>query len=299
MGRHRRSTAAGRAEAAAHSADAHEPSAGGHRHRRRPAYVRTGLLGVSAAVAVGAIAVTAGVLPGGDTHTVGGAGSDQVRPAGTPSGLKTLGGSDATTDGAATSPTASPSRSSASGEPSTSPHRESAKPSAPAAEKHRASTDRGARPTPRRTAPATHSAPTTAAPGTSAPATGTPESEAQAQVLALVNQERASAGCSALTADDGLTGLASRFSKQMADEGFFDHTDPEGRTPWDRAAEVGITNLGGENIARGQGGAAAVMESWMNSPGHRANILNCDYHSIGIGVYFGEGGPWWTQDFGF
>ncbi|MFD0328838.1 CAP domain-containing protein [Streptacidiphilus monticola] len=60
-----------------------------------------------------------------------------------------------------------------------------------------------------------------------------------------------------------------------------------------------MTNLGGENIARGQQTPAAVMDAWMHSPGHRANILNCSYHSLGVGAYFAPGGPWWTQDFGF
>jgi uncharacterized protein YkwD len=41
------------------------------------------------------------------------------------------------------------------------------------------------------------------------------------------------------------------------------------------------------------------MEAWMNSPGHRANILNCEFTTLGVGVHFGPGGPWWTQDFGY
>lgn len=63
--------------------------------------------------------------------------------------------------------------------------------------------------------------------------------------------------------------------------------------------EAGISDLGGENIARGQADAAAVMQAWMNSPGHRANILNCDFKTLGVGVHLGSGGPWWTQDFGY
>lgn len=85
----------------------------------------------------------------------------------------------------------------------------------------------------------------------------------------------------------------------MADRGYFDHTDPDGDTPWDRADQAGVKNLGGENIARGQADAQAVMASWMASEGHRENILNCDYKTIGIGAHFADGGPWWTQDFGF
>jgi uncharacterized protein YkwD len=85
----------------------------------------------------------------------------------------------------------------------------------------------------------------------------------------------------------------------MAARGFFDHTDPDGKSPWDRASAAGISNLGGENIARGQADAQAVMTAWMNSPGHKANILNCDFKTLGVGVHFGAGGPWWTQDFGY
>lgn len=118
-------------------------------------------------------------------------------------------------------------------------------------------------------------------------------------MLTLVNQERAKVGCSPVTASASLASLAQDFSDDMAARDFFDHTDPDGRTPWDRAAKAGVQGLGGANIARGQADAQAVMDSWMSSDGHRANILNCDYKTLGVGVHFGAGGPWWTQDFGF
>jgi uncharacterized protein YkwD len=102
-----------------------------------------------------------------------------------------------------------------------------------------------------------------------------------------------------VAASSALSDLAQAFSEDMAARDFFDHTDPSGLSPWDRAAKSGITSLGGENIARGQADAAAVMEAWMNSPGHRANILNCDFKTLGVGVHLGTGGPWWTQDFGY
>ncbi|WP_140394629.1 CAP domain-containing protein, partial [Streptomyces recifensis] len=120
-----------------------------------------------------------------------------------------------------------------------------------------------------------------------------------AEVLRLVNVERAKVGCTPVAADSALTGLAEAFSGDMAARDFFDHTDPDGATPWDRAAKAGITGLGGENIARGQSDAAAVMDAWMKSPGHRANILNCDFKTLGVGVHLAPGGPWWTQDFGY
>jgi uncharacterized protein YkwD len=121
----------------------------------------------------------------------------------------------------------------------------------------------------------------------------------EAQVLALVNQERAKIGCAPLTEDPELTQLAESFSDDMALRDFFAHTDPDGKSPWDRATLASIANLGGENIARGQADAAAVMDAWMNSPGHRANILNCDFQTLGVGVDLANGGPWWTQDFGY
>ncbi|WP_223731652.1 CAP domain-containing protein, partial [Streptomyces purpurogeneiscleroticus] len=124
-------------------------------------------------------------------------------------------------------------------------------------------------------------------------------SSAPAQILSLVNKERDKAGCAPLTADPALTDLAQSFSEDMARRDFFAHTDPDGATPWDRAKTAGITGLGGENIARGQTTPKAVMASWMNSPGHRANILNCTYRTLGVGLQQSPTGPWWTQDFGF
>jgi uncharacterized protein YkwD len=131
----------------------------------------------------------------------------------------------------------------------------------------------------------------------------TPESAPAAQVLALVNDQRRRHGCPALAGSAPLATLAQDFSTEMAVEHFFSHTDPAGRTPWDRARALGITDLGGENIAMGQQTPAAVMAAWMDSAGHRANILDCRYRSLGVGVYFAgsstAGGPWWTEDFGF
>ena len=118
-------------------------------------------------------------------------------------------------------------------------------------------------------------------------------------MLDLVNEERAKVGCSPVRADTALAGLAGNYSADMAARGFFDHTDPNGLTPWNRAERAGVKGLGGENIARGQVDAASVMTSWMNSDGHRANILNCDFKTLGVGVHMGDGGPWWTQELGF
>ncbi|MGW7511213.1 CAP domain-containing protein [Streptomyces massasporeus] len=121
----------------------------------------------------------------------------------------------------------------------------------------------------------------------------------EAQVLALVNKERAAAGCSPVTANDRLTQAADDYSDVMASSGVMSHTGPDGSTMTTRVEAAGYQwSTLGENIARGQADAASVMKSWMNSPGHRANILNCSFKELGVGVHFGDGGPWWTQNFG-
>jgi uncharacterized protein YkwD len=266
------------------------PRRGGSRRRKKAATpVRTGLLGVSAAVAMGAVAVASGLLPGGDSNGDNNAGN--VQTADSPTGLQTQGGTDGSPDDRgdsgtsrdadrSPSPSATPTK--ATDEPTKKP---SAKPTTKAPEK---STPK---PAPTRTA--------TKVPKPIPPKAVSPETAAEAAVLSLVNKERNKAGCSPVTSSRALAALAEAFSEDMADRNFFDHTDPSGATPWDRAEKAGITNLGGENIARGQADAAAVMAAWMDSPGHRANILNCDFKTLGVGVHFGSGGPWWTQNFGY
>ncbi|MFF5536500.1 sigma-70 family RNA polymerase sigma factor [Streptomyces cinerochromogenes] len=120
-----------------------------------------------------------------------------------------------------------------------------------------------------------------------------------AQVVALVNKERAAAGCGPVTEDAQLDRAAQGHSDDMAARGFFDHTNPDGDGPGERITAAGYRwSTYGENIARGQQTPQDVMDSWMNSPGHRANILNCSFKNIGVGVHNGSGGPWWTQAFG-
>ena len=125
---------------------------------------------------------------------------------------------------------------------------------------------------------------------------------AEAEVLRLVNAQRSAHGCGALASNAVLLAVARAHSADMATKGYFDHTSPDGRSPFDRMRAAGYRgNLMGENIAAGQRTAAAVMTAWMNSPGHRANILNCGYKVIGIGVATRSSSPYgiyWTQDFG-
>jgi uncharacterized protein YkwD len=120
----------------------------------------------------------------------------------------------------------------------------------------------------------------------------------EAAVLTLVNRERATAGCAPVVADAGLAGVARAHSADMRDRGYFSHTTPEGLGPFDRARAAGVGYARAENIARGQADPAAVMQSWMNSAGHRANILDCSLTKLGVGVAEGSNGPWWTQMFG-
>lgn len=136
--------------------------------------------------------------------------------------------------------------------------------------------------------------PPAAAAAPAAPAAPGPEGA----VLALVNAERAAAGCGAVSADEALASVARAHSADMRDRGFFSHVDPEGLDPFARARAAGIGSARAENIAYGQPDAVAVMAAWMGSPGHRQNILDCGLRALGVGVATGPGGPWWTQLFG-
>ena len=115
-----------------------------------------------------------------------------------------------------------------------------------------------------------------------------------------MNQERAKVGCRALTANASLQRAAQGHSADMAANNYFSHTSLDGRTFADRIRAAGyVGSLLAENIAAGQPTASAVMASWMSSPGHRANILNCAYTSLGVGLARGGTyGYYWTQDFG-
>jgi uncharacterized protein YkwD len=123
---------------------------------------------------------------------------------------------------------------------------------------------------------------------------------AETAVLRLVNAERAKAGCQALTVDTRLATAARLHSADMVARHYFSHTTPDGVTFSSRITAAGYKwSLAGENIAAGQPDASAVMRSWMGSPGHRANILNCRFRQIGVGLALeSPRRPVWTQDFG-
>jgi uncharacterized protein YkwD len=150
--------------------------------------------------------------------------------------------------------------------------------------------------TPAPTAPPTSAPPATAPPATDPPAPAPAPTEA-GQVVNLVNAARADAGCGALTADARLAAAAQGHSDDMAAQGYFSHTSLDGRSFADRVRAAGYPNPGGENIAQGQRSAQAVHDAWMNSQGHRDNILNCGFTTIGVGLHAGS---WtWTQNFGY
>jgi uncharacterized protein YkwD/stress response protein SCP2 len=119
-------------------------------------------------------------------------------------------------------------------------------------------------------------------------------------VLALTNAERAASRLAPLAHDPRLAAAAHAHSADMVARGFYSHTTPEGLQPWDRARAAGSAHRGiGENIACGQRAAAEVVRGWMNSPGHRANILKPDFTHLGVGfVGGGQAGMYWTQLFG-
>ncbi|MFE0172182.1 sigma-70 family RNA polymerase sigma factor [Streptomyces sp. NPDC059002] len=194
------------------------------------------------------------------------------------------------TAAAPASRTASPSASK-SPSPSASPTRSAS----PSPGKTKAKPKKKPSPTPGRTRTAPAPKPK---PETPDPAPATPSGTAE-QVVALVNTERSKAGCGPVRSNAELASAAQKHSADMAARDYFDHTSPDGTDPGDRITAAGYRwSTYGENIARGQQTPASVMDSWMNSPGHRANILNCDFKELGVGIHNGSGGPWWTQAFG-
>ncbi|MGE7184368.1 CAP domain-containing protein [Peribacillus sp. NPDC006672] len=119
------------------------------------------------------------------------------------------------------------------------------------------------------------------------------------QVLSLVNEERSKSGLPSLEMDTAVSNIANMKSEDMRDKNYFNHTSPSYGSPFDMMKSFGISyKYAGENIAAGQPSADAVMKSWMNSPGHKANILNKNYTHIGIGhATGGKYSHYWTQQF--
>ena len=118
----------------------------------------------------------------------------------------------------------------------------------------------------------------------------------ESEVIRLVNQHRTQNGLSPLTANWELSRVARHKSQDMADNRYFSHTSPTYGTPFQMIRAFGLSfRTAGENIAYGQKTPQAVVNTWMNSSGHRANILNSSYTQIGVGYV--SSGNYWTQMF--
>ncbi|MFI8520693.1 CAP domain-containing protein [Streptomyces sp. NPDC085481] len=118
------------------------------------------------------------------------------------------------------------------------------------------------------------------------------------QVVGLANTEREKAGCAPLRSDARLREAAQRHADDMARRDYYAHTNPEGHNAGDRITAAGYPwATWGENIHRGPETPTQAIEDWMNSEGHRKNILNCSFKDIGVGVTLTGNGPWWVQDF--
>lgn len=120
------------------------------------------------------------------------------------------------------------------------------------------------------------------------------QKERAAEVVELVNIERVQAGLKPLIVHTNLTTMAKNKAIDMFKNNYFSHTSPKYGSPFDMMDLYNITyRYAGENIAKGQRTAKEVVDAWMKSPGHKANILNANYGLIGVGYYNG----YWVQEF--
>ena len=121
----------------------------------------------------------------------------------------------------------------------------------------------------------------------------------QKEVVDLVNIERAKAGLNPLTLDSSISNVATKKSQDMIDNNYFSHNSPTYGSPFDMLKKFGISyKTAGENIAMGQKTPKEVVNAWMNSEGHRKNIMNPNFSKIGVGVaQKSVGSIYWTQIF--
>ncbi|KXG75475.1 SafA/ExsA family spore coat assembly protein [Thermotalea metallivorans] len=126
-----------------------------------------------------------------------------------------------------------------------------------------------------------------------------PEAAFEKEVIRLVNVERANNGLKPLKENWELSRVARYKSMDMRDQGYFSHTSPTYGSPFDMMKAFGIAySYAGENIAMGQRTPEEVMKGWMNSPGHRRNILSQNFTEIGVGYAANnKGNTYWTQMF--
>ncbi|MFC5529775.1 CAP domain-containing protein [Cohnella yongneupensis] len=121
----------------------------------------------------------------------------------------------------------------------------------------------------------------------------------ESQVLALTNQKRAQAGLPPCAGTDANLNRSARAkSEDMATQNYFAHDSPTYGDPFAMMRNFGVQyNSAGENIAMGQPTPQAVVDAWMNSPGHRANIMNGTFTHLGVGYVMKDGKAYWTQQF--
>jgi uncharacterized YkwD family protein/spore coat assembly protein SafA len=121
----------------------------------------------------------------------------------------------------------------------------------------------------------------------------------EAEVIRLVNVERSKKGLAPLAANWQLARVARYKSQDMINKNYFSHTSPTYGSPFDMMEAFGVRfSAAGENIAMGQRTPAEVVTAWMNSPGHRANILSPSYNQLGVGLATSSSGKnYWTQMF--
>jgi uncharacterized YkwD family protein len=152
-----------------------------------------------------------------------------------------------------------------------------------------------AAPAPKPAAPAPAPAAPAPKPAAPAPATGDVSAYVQ-QVIDLTNAERSKNGLPALKHDSQLSGVAQKKSVDMAQNNYFSHTSPTYGSPFDMMRDMGVSyKSAGENIAQGQRTPQEVVTAWMNSEGHRKNILSANFTHIGVG--YEKSGNHWTQMF--
>ncbi|MFJ6350480.1 CAP domain-containing protein [Streptomyces sp. NPDC054835] len=271
------------------AAGRHRKGAGGHRHGHRRAR-RPALSFRAVVTAAGAVAAALTVTTGVYVATLGTPADAGTRPdaAGSPAPLPVEPAPSGTTTSAA--PAGSPAADTAGRV--TAAAATTAAPSAPPA----------ARPSPARVTRVVAARPATGQEtqrrARAAPAAAGTAAQYIDQVLALANTERRKAGCEPLRSDARLRTAAQRHADDMSDRDYYAHDTPEGRSPGDRITAAGYDwSTWGENIFRGPHTPAEAVDGWMNSEGHRRNILNCAFKEMGVGVNLTPNGPWWVQDF--
>lgn len=241
------------------------------RHRRRITVSTPAVLGIAVLVLLGAFGLGAALLPASLTGSGGaGARSAAARESGTGGGLPGTGVSF--------------------------PPRAAATPATPSVK----ATPEATKPPVRKTV-SPRATPSRTATRKASPSVASGLEGQENEIIRLVNIERDKAGCSDLELNTRLRTAMRLHVQELGRRGdlYISHISADGRTFVDRANEQGYTSPGGENVARGQRNAADVMDSWMASSGHRANILNCGFKAIGVGAAKGvDGTIVWGQLFG-